>query len=122
VTAPRIAVLLRLCAGLFVTTITALDRDHLQAAPARWQVGVVQVVQVQNRGRDIAPKFVSLARAHDDDELSLHLHGKKSLHRPNGAALAAPASGLPRGGCGDGAQHPRRLRGLGTSQSLVPQV
>lgn len=102
--APRIAVLLHLyyadladeflerlaClpgrADLFVTTTTALDRDRLQTAFSRWQAGAVQVMQVQNRGRDVAPKFVSLAHVHDDYELCLHLHGKKSLHWPHGTA------------------------------------
>lgn len=72
-------------ADLFLSTDTAEKEASIRAAFAGWESGLVLRV-LPNRGRDIAPKLVGFADAHDGYDLVLHLHSKKSEH----AAFLAP--------------------------------
>lgn len=64
---------------LFVSTDAPEKKDHLAAA-LRPQFGDAPVIRVfENRGRDIAPKFVGFAESQRQYDLVLHLHTKKSL-------------------------------------------
>lgn len=64
---------------LLVSTDAPAKKDYLAAA-LRPQFGEAPVIRVfENRGRDIAPKFVGLGEAQRRYDLVLHLHTKKSL-------------------------------------------
>lgn len=60
-------------AHLYFSTSTEENRSKLREMFPR---AVVEVVP--NRGRDIAPKFVTFARIHDGYDYVLHLHTKAS--------------------------------------------
>jgi lipopolysaccharide biosynthesis protein len=68
---------------LFVSTDTQAKRDDLAAA-LRPQFGDAPIIRVfENRGRDIAPKFVGFREQQRACDLVLHLHTKKSMHDEN---------------------------------------
>ena len=67
-------------ADLFVSTDTEAKRVELAGIFAAWDRGAVQLRVMPNRGRDIAPKLVGFAEAHDRYDLVLHLHSKMSTH------------------------------------------
>jgi hypothetical protein len=67
-------------ADLFISTDTEEKRDSVTANFSNWTKGGVEVRVTPNRGRDIAPKLVGFAAAHDRYEYVLHVHTKSSLH------------------------------------------
>ena len=67
-------------ADLFVSTDTEQKRAAVSACFADWAKGSVEVQVMPNRGRDIAPKLVGFAAAHDGHDYVLHLHTKSSPH------------------------------------------
>lgn len=66
---------------LFLTTDTPAKRAFLLEKLTPRYGEALSVSVFDNRGRDIAPKFVGLADAQLSCDLVLHLHAKKSLHR-----------------------------------------
>lgn len=67
-------------ADLFLSTDTAEKEAAIRAAFADWGRGRLEIRVMPNRGRDIAPKLVGFADAHEGHDLVLHLHSKKSDH------------------------------------------
>ena len=67
-------------ADVFVSTDTEEKRAILEAAFAHWSKGTIEIRITPNRGRDIAPKLVGFADAHDRYDMLLHLHTKASPH------------------------------------------
>ncbi len=76
-------------ADLFFSTDTEAKAAAIRGTFADWDRGAVEVRITPNRGRDIAPKLIGLADAHEGHDLVLHLHSKKSDH----AAFLAPWRG-----------------------------
>jgi len=64
-------------AELFVSTDSAEKADAIQRAFAGW-TGGLDVRVVPNRGRDIAPKFVTFRDVYAQHDLVLFLHSKKT--------------------------------------------
>ena len=62
---------------LYLSTCTEDNRATLGRMFKDWR-GKVEVQQVPNRGRDIAPKFAVFGPAHSSSDLVLHLHTKKN--------------------------------------------
>ncbi len=71
---------LSLKGDVYISTDTQEKRQKIEAAFASWASGNVQVVIVENRGRDIAPKLVTFASIYDRYDLVMFLHSKKSTH------------------------------------------
>lgn len=67
-------------ADLFISTDTEAKRTVVSACFADWSKGSVEVRVTPNRGRDVAPKLVGFAAAHERYEYVLHLHTKSSPH------------------------------------------
>lgn len=67
-------------ADLFISTDTEEKRAVVSACFADWTKGFVEVRVMPNRGRDVAPKLVGFAAAHDQYDYVLHLHTKLSAH------------------------------------------
>jgi len=67
-------------ADLFVSTDTEAKAARLREVFADWTGGTTEIRITPNRGRDIAPKLVGFADAHDGYDLVLHLHSKVSTH------------------------------------------
>ncbi len=67
-------------ADLFISTDTEEKRAGVSACFADWAKGSVEVRVMPNRGRDVAPKLVGFAAAHDRYDYVLHLHTKSSPH------------------------------------------
>lgn len=65
---------------LHLSTDEAAKRAALLDAFAGWDKGQVEVRLAPNRGRDVAPKLITLAGAHARHQIVLHLHSKKSPH------------------------------------------
>jgi len=65
---------------LHLTTDTEAKRAELTQAFSGWDKGEVEVRLTPNRGRDVAPKLITLADAHARHQIVLHLHSKKSPH------------------------------------------
>jgi lipopolysaccharide biosynthesis protein len=63
-------------ADLHLTTTTDENADKLAVLFKRRPA---YIYKVPNRGRDIAPKLITLGAAHDDYDLVLHLHTKRSI-------------------------------------------
>jgi lipopolysaccharide biosynthesis protein len=82
---PRICDLLRNIPfqfSTFVTTDTEDKANQLRSIFSDWPHGPVEILIVENRGRDIAPRFVNLRSYYRKFEYVLHIHSKKSLHNP----------------------------------------
>ncbi|MDN5567342.1 MAG: rhamnan synthesis F family protein [Paracoccus sp. (in: a-proteobacteria)] len=60
---------------VYVSTDTTLKAQQLAQILPDAEIRVMV-----NRGRDICPKFVGFADRHDDHDIVLHLHGKRSVH------------------------------------------
>lgn len=60
---------------LYVST----DSDQ-KAATIAEALPQARIEIMPNRGRDIAPKFCGFGKAHEDHDIVLHLHGKRSTH------------------------------------------
>ncbi|WP_162799009.1 rhamnan synthesis F family protein [Paracoccus indicus] len=60
---------------LYVSTDT-----EAKAARLKQVLPDAEIRVMANRGRDICPKFVGFADRHDDHDIVLHLHGKRSVH------------------------------------------
>ena len=73
-------------ADLYFSTDTAAKAERIEQAFGDWTAGQVEVRLSPNRGRDIAPKFVTFADIYASHELVLFLHGKKSLTFDGGGA------------------------------------
>lgn len=66
-------------ADVFVTTDTQAKKAAIEQVFADWPKGRVEVRIAPNRGRDIAPKFVTLRDVYARYELVLVLQGKKTV-------------------------------------------
>jgi GT2 family glycosyltransferase len=77
-------------ADLFLSTDTDEKAAAIRATFAGWDSGRLELRVMPNRGRDIAPKLVGFADAHQGHDLVLHLHSKKSDH----AAFLKPWRGF----------------------------
>lgn len=66
-------------ADLFLSTDTEAKRTALRESFADWPAGSLEVRLSPNRGRDIAPKYITFADVYAHYELVLFIHGKKSL-------------------------------------------
>jgi hypothetical protein len=65
-----------------VTTDTNEKKDAIESAFAGWKKGALEVVVTENRGRDIAPRFVALRNRFSQFEYVLFVHTKKSVQDP----------------------------------------
>jgi hypothetical protein len=65
---------------LVISTDTSAKKDAIKRAFAGWRHGAVEVIVTENRGRDVAPRFVSLREKYAQFEYVLHIHTKKSVH------------------------------------------
>jgi lipopolysaccharide biosynthesis protein len=65
---------------LYVSTDTEEKRRELLGFINARQIPKAEVRLTQNRGRDIAPKYITFRDAYDDCDYFLHLHSKKSPH------------------------------------------
>jgi GT2 family glycosyltransferase len=65
---------------LFLTTDTRGKHATLEEQFRDWPHGSVEVRLCENRGRDVAPKLVTLRDVYDRYDLVLHLHSKQSRH------------------------------------------
>jgi lipopolysaccharide biosynthesis protein len=72
-------------ADLFVSTDTPGKLDVLKSVFGGWGNGAAELRLVPNRGRDVAPKFVTFRAALESYDLLLFLHSKKSGHRETGS-------------------------------------
>jgi lipopolysaccharide biosynthesis protein len=70
---------------LFISTDTEAKCGFIENVFAAWTNGRVEIRVAPNRGRDIAPKFVTFRDVYDDYDLLLFLHTKKSIQMENGA-------------------------------------
>lgn len=86
-------------ADVFITTDTEAKKKAIEREFADWSGGQVEVRIAPNRGRDIAPKFVTLRDIYARYELVLILQGKKTLTGTIGDAwrdtLAGTLAGTP---------------------------
>lgn len=70
-----------LAADIFISTDTAEKREQItDICQGSWQKGTFEVRVFENRGRDIAPKFVGFRDVYARYELFLHAHSKRSPH------------------------------------------
>lgn len=60
---------------LYVSTDTETKAERI-----RTSLPMAEIRVLENRGRDIWPKFYGFGSAHDSHDVVLHLHGKKSAH------------------------------------------
>lgn len=60
-------------AGLHLTTCSEDNAEELRGLFPK-----AEIIVVKNRGRDIAPKLIALAPAHENYDLVLHIHTKAS--------------------------------------------
>ena len=67
-------------ANLYVSTDTQDKADMLRDEFALWRCGNVDIRIVPNRGRDIAPKYVTFRDVYEEHEIVLFVHSKKSTH------------------------------------------
>jgi hypothetical protein len=65
---------------LFISSDTQEKRVEIAAHCEQWDRGSVEVRVCENRGRDIAPKFITFRDVYDRYEIFLHLHTKRSPH------------------------------------------
>jgi O-antigen biosynthesis protein len=65
---------------LFVSTDTAGKRTIITEKLAARKVPHFEVKLAMNRGRDIAPKYITFRDVYAECDYFLHLHGKKSPH------------------------------------------
>ena len=72
-------------ADVYVSTDDEAKRATIRAAFAGWPPGRVEIRIAPNRGRDIAPKFVTFADVYPRYDLVLCVHSKKTDFSPNGA-------------------------------------
>jgi lipopolysaccharide biosynthesis protein len=75
-------------ADLFISTDTEEKRAGIVPAFADWQKGSCEVRLSANRGRDIAPKYITFRDVYDDHELVLFVHSKRTPHPDEHRALA----------------------------------
>jgi O-antigen biosynthesis protein len=75
------------CAGqipgrldIFISTDTPAKAADIREVFANWTRGSVDVRVVENRGRDVAPKFVTFRDIYERYDLVLFLHSKKAVH------------------------------------------
>ena len=66
--------------SLIVTTDTEAKKEYILDAFSDSCPGSVNVVIVENRGRDAAPRFVNLRETYAHFDYVLHVHTKKSRH------------------------------------------
>lgn len=66
--------------SLFITTDTIEKVSDIKTYFSSWNQGRVEVRVVENRGRDIAPKFLTWPEVYNKYEYFLHIHSKKSVH------------------------------------------
>lgn len=71
--------------GLFLTTDTQEKALFLKKCFEDWTVGTLEIRVVENRGRDIAPKYVACRDVLENFDLVLFVHSKKTASM-NGAA------------------------------------
>ena len=64
----------------YITTDTEKKKIEIANGLLDWNKGNVEILLVQNRGRDIAPKLISCRDVYDRYEFFLHIHTKKSPH------------------------------------------
>ena len=72
-------------ADVYLSTDTEAKRAAIEAIFTDWSAGRVEVRISINRGRDVAPKFVTFADVYARYELVLFLHGKKTVTSDNGS-------------------------------------
>lgn len=65
---------------LFISTDTDQKKARISESLADWSKGRVEIRVLENRGRDIAAKFVGFADVYERYDLFVHLHAKKSPH------------------------------------------
>lgn len=76
------------CIGQSFTCYVTTDRNDKAAAIQTLIdhhpfVKLSKIIVTPNRGRDIAPWIIEMAKYNDDHELFCHIHTKKSLHVPS---------------------------------------
>lgn len=69
---------------LLITTDTSEKADSIRDAFASWTAGKVDLRIVENRGRDMLPKFVTFVDQYKSYSLILFLHSKRSDHLNSG--------------------------------------
>lgn len=70
---------------LFISTDTSAKRGVIEHTFSAWNRRRVEVRIAPNRGRDIAPKFVTFRDVYEHYDLLLFLHSKKSAYMETGA-------------------------------------
>jgi lipopolysaccharide biosynthesis protein len=70
---------------LFISTDTSEKALMLRQKFSAWKLGSVNILVVENRGRDIAPKYISFRDVYDRYELILFIHSKKTKQLPTQA-------------------------------------
>jgi hypothetical protein len=67
-------------ADLFISTDTEAKCEAVSSRFADWPKGKVEIRQLRNRGRDVAPKLIGFGAEHASYDFVLHLHTKRSNH------------------------------------------
>jgi GT2 family glycosyltransferase len=67
-------------ADLYISTDTEAKRAAIAAIFAEWSAGKVEIRVTPNRGRNIGPQVIAFRDVHQDHDLLLFLHTKKSTH------------------------------------------
>jgi len=70
---------------LLVSTDTPEKQSAIEEKLEARKVAHFEVRRAENRGRDIAPKYITFRDVYAECDYFLHLHGKKSPHRLDGA-------------------------------------
>lgn len=65
---------------LYVSTDTQQKREELISLIHQYRIPVFEVRLAPNRGRDIAPKYITFRDVYNSCDYFLHLHSKKSPH------------------------------------------
>jgi O-antigen biosynthesis protein len=73
-------------ADLFISTDTEEKAASLQGEFSSWKQGRVDIRVVEDRGRDIAPKYITFRDVYDRYDLILFVHSKKTKHPALGEA------------------------------------
>lgn len=76
---------IRVPADLFLSTDTEAKAQTLAEVFANWGQGSLEIRLAPNRGRDIAPKFITFRDVYETHDLVLFLHSKKSPHWEEGS-------------------------------------
>ena len=81
----RYLALIALPKQIYVSTTSEEKKLEIRRAFDRYNLDApVQISIVPNRGRDIAPLFIEFGTSMRQHDVCLKLHGKRSLHTPDG--------------------------------------